>query len=369
MAFKRKKGLFSWLDIWICIPVLVSVIIGFVAIYSSTKSMAQARFLIVQAVAFFIGALAVYLISKIDYDYICQLAPYLFGLNIILLVLVLIFGTGDDIGSNSWIRIGPVGIQPSEIIKVTFIITFAKHIETVKNDLNRPLNIVLLLLHVAALVGLILLQPDMGTALVFIFIAMGMLFIAGIDRKYIIGLFSVLAAILPLAWFFLLKDYQKNRILAFLNPDLDPTGSGYHVLQSKIAIGSGKILGQGVGNGVQTQMGYLPEKQTDFIFAVIGEELGLWGSIILIAALVVIVVRCFVIASESRDILGEMIGIGVGCMFLFHVLENICMCLALLPVTGIPLPFVSYGGSNMLASMLAIALIVNVKIRKKGLRF
>ena len=366
----KRKNIFGWLDGWLAVGVLACVIIGFFAIASSTLTMGQTRYLIVQGAAFLIGIIAILLICKIDYEDIGQLAPFIFGFNILMLVIVLLIGEGrDEVGTRGWIRFGFVGIQPAELVKIGFIITFAKHIEAVGDDINRIKNVLLLVLHAGILVGLVLLQPDFGTAIVFVFMFVVMLFVAGISWKYIASAFGTVAVCAVPVWMFLLKDFQKNRILSFFNPELDPMGSGYHVLQSKIAIGSGKTMGQGLFNGVQTQLGYLPEKQTDFIYAVIGEELGLWGALLVLTFLLIVVVRCFVISCDSRDLFDQLLCVGVGSMFMFHVIENIGMCIGIMPVTGISLPFISYGGSNMIASMLGIALVLNVNMRKKKLNF
>ncbi|MDD6309317.1 MAG: rod shape-determining protein RodA [Clostridia bacterium] len=362
----RKNGHSSWLDPWLTVCTCLAFAIGFVAICSATKASSPMRYCLVQGSAFVVGCILLFLITRVDYDAISQLAVYFYICNVVLLILVLLIGIGGtEVGTRGWIRIGPVGIQPSEIVKIGFIITFAKHIESVREDINRPKNVLLLLAHAGLLIGLILLQPDTGTAMVFAFIMLGMLFTAGISLKYLAAAAGVLAIAAPLAWFFFLQDFQKDRILTFLNPELDPLGSGYHVIQSKIAVGSGGVLGRGIGQGIQTQHGYLPETQTDFIYAVIGEEMGLWGCILVLVLLTILIIRCFQIAAASRDSFGEMIAAGVGFMFIAHVFESIGMCIGLLPVTGIPLPFVSYGGSNLLASMLAVALVTSVGMRRK----
>lgn len=368
---KGKKRFFLKLDPYISVSVLISFIIGSLVILSATRSLNDSyRYIIVQSAAFVLGAVALYFIQKIDYDYMGQLAPYIYGLNIIMLVMVLFIGQGgESVGTKGWIRFGPIGIQPSELVKIGFIITFAKHIEYVYHDLNHPKNIFLLLLHAGFIIGLVLLQPDYGTAMVFCTIALIMLFVAGISWKYIVSAIGVFALSAPLIWFYVLEPFQQKRILSFLSPESDPLGSGYHVIQSKIAIGSGKVIGRGLFSGVQTQFGFLPEKQTDFIFAVVGEELGLWGCLLVISLLITIICRCFSAAANSRDTFGEMMCVGVGSMFLFHVIENIGMCIGLTPVTGIPLPFFSYGGSNMITSMLGVALVMLVGSKRRRRSF
>ncbi len=366
----KKPRFFAQLDPWLFISMAIAVLIGMVAIWSAGRAMGTTRFILVQIAAFSIGAVLLFLITRVDYDFLGQLGPIFYIVSALILIVVLFIGTGgEEVGTKGWIRIGSIGIQPSEIAKIGFIISFAKHIESVREDINRPSVLLLLCLHAGLLIGLILLQPDMGTALVFTFIFLGMLLLAGLSLKYFAALGGLFAVGAPLLWFFVLQDFQKNRILTFLNPELDPLGSGYHVIQSKIAVGSGGVLGRGIGQGIQTQYGYLPEKQSDFIFAVIGEEMGMLGCILLLAVLLVIIIRCFSVASSARDGLGEMIAAGVGFMFMAHVIESIGMCLGLLPVTGIPLPFVSYGGSNMLASMLAFSLVQSVYMRRKRMQF
>lgn len=365
-----KRKLFSQLDPWLLICAGLAFLIGLIAIGSSAKSLASNRFLIVQVAAFFIGFLLLLILTRTDYDMLGQLGVYIYIVSALFLVAVLFIGTGgEEVGTKGWIRIGPVGIQPSELVKIGFIISFAKHLDTVREDINRPGVLLFLLLHAGFLIGLVLLQPDLGTAVVFAVICLGMLFVAGLSLKYFAAFGGMVAIGVPLAWFFILEEYQKNRILTFLNPELDPLGAGYHVIQSKIAIGSGGVLGTGIGQGIQTQYGYLPEKQTDFIFAVIGEEMGMWGCVLVLVVLLFLIVRTFIIAAQARDGFGELLSAGVGFMLMAHVFESIGMCIGLLPVTGIPLPFVSYGGSNMIASMLALALVSSVHKRRKRIQF
>ena len=367
---KRKNRFFSSLDPWLLICALLAFTLGLVAIASSAQSLGSSRYVVVQLAAFLVGVVMLILITRVDYDFWGQLSVYIYIVSALSLLVVLFIGTGgEEVGTKGWIRIGPVGIQPSELAKIGFILSFAKHADAVREDINRPSVLLLLCLHAGLLIGLILLQPDVGTALVFVFIFLGILFMGGLSLKYFAAAGGLFAAAAPLVWFFLLEDFQKNRILTFFNPEMDPLGAGYHVMQSKIAIGAGGVLGRGIGQGIQTQHGYLPEKQTDFIFAVIGEEMGMWGSILLLAVLLILIVRCFVIASQARDGFGELLAAGVGFMLMAHVFESIGMCLGLLPVTGIPLPFVSYGGSNMVASLLALSLVLSVHMRRKRIQF
>jgi rod shape determining protein RodA len=328
------------------------------------------KFVIVQAAAFILGIVAMYIITKVDYEDISYIWPLVAGISIFLLVLVLLVGTGSESnGAQSWFRFWGVGVQPAEITKVFFIITLSTHLAKIGNDINYIKNVLMLILHLCVPLVLIMLQPDAGTAFVYVFIFLVMLFIAGIDKRYIIIAAGFLSLFSVFAWFFLLSQYQKNRFFAFLNPESAPRTYGYHVMQSKIAIGSGKLLGKGLFKGIQTQLDFLPEKQTDFIYAVIGEETGLIGCIVILAILMALIIRCIIIAKRAKNRLGTYMCFGVAAMWLFHTFENIGMTIGITPVTGIPLPFVSYGGSSLLTNLMALGLVLNVKMREKTLNF
>ena len=362
MRKKDKSNSFSKkYDVSLCICVAVAIIWGLLSIASATKSLETPKYIIVQMSAVIIGVVVIFLGVRLNLPSISKFSPYIIGFNVLLLIVVLFIGQGDEVGTRGWIRFGSIGIQPAEIIKVTFIFTYAWHINSVKEKINEPKTLLLLLAHAGFIIFLILLQPDYGTAMVFITITVIMLFVAKISIKYVFGALGAFALSAPLIWFFVLKDFQKNRFFAFLNPEADPLGAGYHVSQSKIAVGSGQIFGKGLFHGIQTQLGHLPEKQTDFVFAVIGEEMGFIGCIILFAILITIIIKCFQSARKCDDMFSELICAGIGAMFLFHVFENIGMCIGLMPVTGIPLPFISYGGSSMLTSLAAIMLIFNIQ--------
>ena len=232
------------------------------------------------------------------------------------------------------------------------------HLSKIEN-INEPKSLLCVLAHVAPIIFLILMQPDFGTTMVFVIIVAGMLFAAGISYKYVLSALGLIGVSLPIFWQ-LLKDYQKNRILVFFNPESDPLGAGYHVIQSKIAIGSGEIFGKGLFNGTQTQLDFLPAKHTDFIFAVIGEELGLIGCIFVVALLLMLVIRCIYVSNIAKNTLGSYICIGIAFMLMGHIFENVGMCIGLMPVTGIPLPFFSYGGSSLIANFVAIGVVMNV---------
>lgn len=349
--------------------VVAASIFGIVMISSAAPS--PVKYTAVQAIAFLMGLGAIFVLMVLDYEHLASLAFYLYGISAVLLILVLIPGIGTyENGARSWFRFGSlIGIQPAELVKLAFIITFAKHLSEVDDLIDRPRNVVLLLLHLGFLVGLILLQPDFGTAVVFVFIAISMLFAAKISWKYIACGVGAVGVAVPLAWFFVLKPYQKERIINLFNPANDPSGTGYQVTQSKIAIGSGKFFGTGLYNGGSQYNNFLPERHTDFIFSVVCEELGFLGGVIAILLLIAIVIRCLVIGMNSRNNLGMYICIGVAAMLSFHIIENVGMCIGIMPVTGIPLPFFSYGGSSMLTNMIAVGLVLNVRYRSKTINF
>jgi len=350
---------------------IAAVTIGLVFIYSATRSMdGNIKFIIVQSIGIFIGIILMYIITCIDYEDLASLWKFFTGLSIFLLLLVLIIGIGaESTGTKGWIRFGGIGIQPAEIVKICFILTLAKHLDTIKDDINYIKNVFLLLCHLSIPLGLILAQPDFGSAMVFVFIFVVMVFVANIDWKYIVtaGVAGVIIGLV--SWFFLLDLYQKQRIYALFNPESAAESYGYHVMQSKIAIGSGQVTGTGLFKGIQTQMGYLPEKHTDFIYSVIGEEGGIIMCMITLLVLMFMILRCINIARKAKDELGSFICMGVAAMWLFHTFENIGMAIGIMPVTGIPLPFISYGGSSVMTNCMALGLVLNVHMRSKTLSF
>ena len=300
-----------------------------------------------------------------DYEQFGNIVKYIYLFSVAILILVLIFGTSGDWGAKSWIRFGSIGLQPAELAKVCFILTFSYHLSMVEDKVNDIKVLLGLLLHIAVLVGLIMLEPDLGSALVFMFMFACMLFIAKLSYKYIIPVIALVGISLPLIYNFVLDEYQKLRIDVFFDPNIDPLRSGYNVIQSKIAVGSGQLWGKGFMQGTQNQMSILPTKSTDFIFSVFSEEFGFVGAAILVILLFLLIMRCFKAAKKCENSYGSFICVGVGAMFLFHVFENVGMCIGLMPVTGIPLPFISYGGTSLVTNMLAIGLVMSVTYHNK----
>lgn len=361
----KKSVILREFDWFLFIVTIALSVFGIVMIYSATRTLGSNTNVIVQSSALIIGCAVMLVICFFDYEQLQNLVKPIYIFAIIILLLVLVFGVSGDWGARSWIRFGSFGMQPSEIAKVCFIITFSFHLSRVHDDINKPLVILGLLLHIGVLVGLILLQPDMGSAFVFMFMFVCLLFVAKFSYKYIIPIIIAGTASLPFIYKFLLSEYQQKRIQVFLNPDLDPLNRGYNVIQSKIAVGSGQLWGKGYLEGTQNQMGYLPTKYTDFIFSVISEELGFIGAMLLVSALFFLIYRCFKTAQKADNAFGRYICVGVGAMMLFHTFENIGMCIGLMPVTGIPLPFISYGGTSLVVNMIAVGLVLSVSYHNK----
>jgi rod shape determining protein RodA len=367
LDFKRHVKYF---DIFLFALVILISLFGIIMISSATSNFANRNnFIITQFLSLIIGLFLMFITIYIDYNDIGRAYKIIYVFSLLLLVGVFFLGTGQDQwGAQRWIRIGGIGIQPSEIVKIGFILAFAKYLELIKDNINKLSYLLSVMIFVGLPTVLVMRQPDLGTALAFVFISLVMLFICGISYKYVLGGLFSLVILIPIAWHHLLKPYQQNRLLVFLNPDTDPLGSGFHVLQSKLSIGSGSLFGRGLFNGTYTR-GFLPEKHTDFIFSVIGEELGFVGSIAVLILLLVIVYRCFTLAKTAKDNLGSFICVGVASMLLFQIFQNIGMTVGVMPVTGIPLPFVSYGGSSLITNFIAIGLVLNVRMRNKSLIF
>ena len=320
-----------------------------------------------QLFSIIIGVVCALLLSSIEYRHfrIPSYAAYI-G-SIFLLVLVMFFGWG---GSNSetkrWLTLPLIGnFQPSELAKITYVIVISTFFERIKLKQAERMDYIKLLFYTGLPVFLVWLQGDMGTALVFLFVFSVMSFICGLKYRYIFAALAAVIAAIPLLWMFVLQNYQKLRVLTYLNPELDKQGKGWQVIRSKIAIGSGQLSGRTFDNVNQAQFSQVPESDSDFIFTVIGEKLGFIGCSIFIVLVVFVLLRCVYIASKGRDYYGSFMVIGLTGMLTFHFVENIGMCIGLTPVTGIPLPFVSKGGSAMLTNYIALGVILSVSMMRE----
>ncbi len=355
---------------WILLAAILLCIVGFVALYSSTQS-SDFESLKRQIIWFAISILIMIIVACINYELLAKISPIFYGLSLILLIAVLF--TKARHGASSWFNIGTFSLQPGEIAKLAVILFTAavmvKIQEKGKSEINVFWKLGIVLLVVALPVGLIILQPDYGTAASYLVALILMLFVAGIDKKYIIFATLVVVIALPLLYFFVLPQHAKSRIDVFLNPESDPKNTGYNVLQSKIAIGAGELTGMGILNGNQTQLGYLSPKTTDFIYSVIGEEMGFIVAGGVIIVYVILITRSLYVAKTARDDVGSYIAAGISGLFLFHMTENIGMTMGLLPITGVPLLFVSYGGSSLITSFIGIGLLLNISGNRKKTMF
>ncbi|MBR1653362.1 MAG: rod shape-determining protein RodA [Clostridia bacterium] len=351
-------------SIIVCVVILIAI--GCVALYSATQSTEHDE-LIKQLIWLGISIPIVVAIIATDYEIIIKAAPVGYGVMLLLLVAVLF--TQPINGATSWFTLGSFSLQPAEFTKIFVILLLALVISKVqkegKNEISKPLKLGLCLLVVVVPVLLIIKQPDYGTAIAFVIATIFMLYAAGINKKYILGSVLLTIVVLPVMYLYILPDHAKTRIDVFLNPDLDPRGSGYNIIQSKLAIGSGQLLGMGVKQGNQTQLGYLYPKTTDFIFSVIGEEMGFVIAGLIIVLYVVLITKIIYIAKTAKDDKGSYVAIGIAGIFAFHMVENIGMAMGLLPITGVPLPFVSYGGSSLLTNLVLIGLVLNISGRRK----
>jgi rod shape determining protein RodA len=317
-----------------------------------------------------IGVVLAVLVASTDHRWVRILAPLVYAASLIGLVLVLVMGSTIN-GSRSWIIIAGMSIQPAEFTKLAVVVGMALVVAERTESSWKQREVgdldVLGMLGIAALpAAMILLQPDLGTMLVLLATVFGVIAASGAPRRWLLGLgVAGVGAAAAAVRFGLLESYQIDRFMAFTNPALDPRGAGYNTEQARIAIGNGGVFGQGLFNGSQTQSGFVPEQQTDFIFTVAGEELGLLGAGVVIVLLGVILWRALAIAGQADDLFGRLAAAGIACWFGFQSFQNIGMCLGIMPVTGVPLPLVSHGGSSLFATLMAIGLLQTIHLRSQ----
>lgn len=361
------KTLFKGVEIKMMVAVTLIFLIGMVMIASATNvpETGMNRQIVIQAVAFILGIFCMFLVMAIDYNTYGDFYRIVYMLSIVMLLLVYIPGLGVvQYGARCWINLGIVYFQTSEMAKLGYILFLAKYLEQQNGQLDSLKDMVMPMVLAAPFLFLLLKQPDLGGALVFLSITAGMVFVAKINTKLFYG--GIVAALLatPLAYF-LMKPHQRRRIDAFLNPN-DPTLPGnYQVMQSKITIGSGQLFGRGVFNGVFHKYDYLPVQESDFIFAVLCEETGFIGGSVVILLCYWLLSRMMHVASLARDTYGTLVVTGIACMFAFQIFENVGMTIGMMPVTGVTLPFMSYGGTSIITSMIALGLVNNVYMRRR----
>ena len=311
---------------------------------------------------FGVGIVALVLMASIDYRRLVRAAPLFYVLGLGGLVAVFLLGRTVS-GARRWLLVGPVSVQPSELFKLCFVLMA---VWLLTSRWAQPIGkTVLMMVAPLAIVPAVLIvkQPDLGTALLLFPVLIALLVTAGIRMRLLGGLALVGVAAAPLAWL-VLKDYQRERLLVFLDPVRDPLGSAYNVIQAKIAIGSGQLLGKGVAGATQSRLAFLPERHTDFIFAVFAETWGFVGCLVLLTCYALLLLRGFDIAASTREPVGRLVAVGVTALVATQVLVNVGMVTGLIPVVGIPLPFMSYGGSAMVVSMMALGLLLSVRMRQ-----
>jgi len=342
---------------------IVIALIGIVLVYSATYFSADVRLAQRQVLWVIIGLALMTLFLVVDYRIYFNMSLLLYGIGVLLLIYLLVWGR-TTANVKSWIHIGAFQFQPAEFMKIFMALVLAKFFDS--ND-RRYLDFRSFAIIVAIIglpLGLIIVQPDFGTAATMMPLVAAAMFFGGIRLRYWLIALLVIAIAIPSGYYFFLKPYQRDRILTFLNPERDPLGRGYQVTQAKIAIGSGGITGKGFKQGTQARYEYLPARHTDFIFAVLGEEWGFVGVVVVLTLYLFLILQGFRVAKTSRDRGGTFLAVCLVSFFVFHIFINVAMQIGLLPTTGIPLPLISYGGSSTMMFFIAIGLILNVDYRK-----
>lgn len=384
-----ERRLLKHLDLWLPLLVALLTAAGVVVIASATRTPLSGlldlpswlnpkawSYIQRQIVWAGVGAAAGAFCLLFDYRALTRWATLLYVASLGLLVVVLFAG---EVAGNarSWLGVGPFRFQPAEVSKLALIILLASVLSRDEGNAGSWNDVLITMAYLAPPLALIVMQPDLGTALVLLGILVGMLFMAGMPvARFLVlvtgGLAAGLGAVVSKLYFdapIPLTPGQIRRLIIFLNPGSDPWGAGYQILQSQYAIGSGRLLGQGLFQGDQIGLRYLPERQTDFVFSVVGEELGFVGATLLLLLFFAMLARIFHLAAQAKDAFGSLLAAGVGSMLAFHVVVNIGMTIGLMPVTGLPLPFVSYGGSALLTNCIGIGLVLNVYMRRHKLLF
>ncbi|MEW6214005.1 MAG: rod shape-determining protein RodA [Nitrospirota bacterium] len=357
---------FDWVTLSI---VTVIALIGIMTIYSATRPIAEGEhsgFYIKQVTWLILGIIALLLIVSFDYVWLSRFSLYFYIMGILLLITVFISGK-TGMGAQRWLSLGPISFQPSEFFKLVYIIMLSQQL----GIMNGPISTIsfLRLFFLIVLLPFILLieQPDLGTALITLTIFVSLILAKGLHKKVaillvIIGLISL--PFLGNIFWEGLRDYQKSRIVAFIEPEVDPAGIGYHINQSKVTVGSGKSFGKGYLKGTQGPFRFLPEKHTDFIFSVFAEEWGFLGSFLLLLLYLALILRGLDTARKARDDFGRQLALGITFMFSIYLFVNVGMTLGMMPVVGIPLPFMSYGGTALLSNLLSIGALINIRTRR-----
>lgn len=360
--FNLKKKSLKQLDVLLLLATIILSVYGLFVLYSAYAGNLAA--IKSQIFSTLLGFLLIIIICTLDLDVLKKIYKPVYGVCVLLLGLTVIFGRGgQEWGSDSWLVLGPISFQPSEITKIGLIFVLAAHMDKYKTRINELPILVMTLVLAGLPVLLIMMQPDFGTAMVYLFFIAVMLFVGGLDWKWIL----ILLGIGVVAFVFMLlnlEGYKANRILDFLDPARDTSGSGWQQQQGLIAIGSGMLKGRGYMQGTQAQYGYIPEKETDYIFSVLAEELGFIGSIVMLVLFAILIFRQITIVKKSNNTFISLLVAGICGMFFIHIFENVGMTIGIMPVTGIPLPFFSYGGTFQLISLINIGFCLSASLQK-----
>ena len=373
--FKLDMRLIKEIDKTLLISLILLILYGTLNIYLCTKGQYNLYYVKTQAGWFVLSMFALYIFMAVDYTIIFNYVPIFYWGSVVLLLLAMIPGIGMVVnGARGWINIGIGNIQPAEFAKLGIILMLAKKLDDMEGKINEVKNFFILVFYSVVPVLFILRQPDMGMSMVCFFIVLGIFYTIGLDIKIIGGgLMSLVLAIIIVWNSGLIESYQKARVTSFLNPAADDAKTGYHLTQSLIAIGSGGILGNRPSLNVDGSTGYaaqnVPEVETDFIFAAIAEQWGFLGASLLVVLYGFLIYKMISIARTSKDIFGSVICVGIVSYFLFAILQNIGMTIGLMPITGITLPLISYGGSSLLTTVISVGLVINVGMRRKKIYF
>jgi len=357
------------LDWTLLLTVLLLATIGCLMIYSATRAQGGAHKLVLQLVWLALGLVVLASVTVVDYSRLVNLAVPFLGLCIFLLVVVLF--TGHLVkGAERWIPLGPINIQPAELLKLALILFLGGFLASREEEAHDFGLVLTSLAYVGVPSLLVLAQPDLGTPVLLFLVWLTMLFVAGSRVLHLGAIAFAFIMLFTAAWGLdIIRPHQKERLTAFMNPDADPHGQGWQLKQSLIAIGSGHLVGQGLFKGTQSRLQFVPDQETDFVFTVVGEELGFVGSVAVLGLFGLVLYRALSIAAAAKDTAGRLIASGIAAMLLVHILVNVGMTLGMMPVKGMPLPFVSYGGSSMLTMMAAVGLLQSVHIHRQKITF
>jgi len=351
------------IDATLFIVTIILVLLGLLLIFSTSYNIIGTDLLNFKKQFIFaiVGVMVMVGMVLFDYRALKNYTSMLYIFACLVLAAVLLFGKNTR-GTISWFSFGSLNFQPVEMVKVIIAIILAKYLSRTGSYYGVLKKIIVSGIYVSVPVFLIVLQPDLGSALVVIFIWFSMLFLSGIERRQLLIIFFISLAIFCVSWLFVFKEYQKERILTFINPQSDSLGAGYNVIQSIVAIGSGKIWGKGLGYGSQSQLNFLPEKHTDFIFAVIAEEMGFVGVLLVLGLFSIVFHRLIIISIEAQDNFGKFLVLGISFTLFYHVMINVGMNMGIIPIMGIPLPFISYGGSSLISFLVMIGIAQSVYV-------